>query len=74
MAVEGAVHVGAGVRDHRDLADLELGPRRVAGAARGAAELLADPGPGEAGVGGHAVLDLVAEVDANTAVARGGLL
>ncbi|HEX2411102.1 MAG TPA: hypothetical protein VHJ39_08040 [Solirubrobacteraceae bacterium] len=49
-------------------------PRRVAGAARGAAELLADPGPGEAGVGGHAVLDLVAEVDANTAVARGGLL
>src|SRR5205807_2270293 len=29
VAVEGRVEVGAGVGDHLDLADVELGPRRV---------------------------------------------
>ena len=62
VAVERRVDVGAGVGHHLDLADLELDPGGVARARGLPAQEVADDRPREAGVGRHAVLDGVAEI------------
>ena len=63
VAVEGTIDVGAGVGDHLDLADLELGAGSIALAQLLAAEVVADDGRGQALVGDQAIVDRVAEVD-----------
>ena len=63
VAVERRVEVGAGVRHHLDLADLELDAGRVPPARGLPAQEVADDRPRQAGVGRHAVLDGVAEID-----------
>src|SRR5919204_68490 len=62
-AVKRRVDIRAGVGDELDPADLELGARRVAVAARLPREEVADDRPGQAGVGRHAVDDGVGELD-----------
>jgi hypothetical protein len=57
------VEVRAGVRDHLDPADVELGPRRVGSPRVRARQVIADDGRREAGVGDETVVDGVREVD-----------
>ena len=61
--MERAVDIGAGVGDHVDPADLEGRAVIVIGRRRLARPKVADMRPGQALVGGHALLDHVAEVD-----------
>src|SRR5690606_33020648 len=62
-AMEGSVEVGAGVGDHVDAADLELGSFRVVAAGLLAGQVVGDHGPGESRVGDHSRLDGMGEVD-----------
>src|SRR5690606_30618377 len=62
VAMEWAVEVGAGVGDHLDLRDLELGAFRVDFARFLAAQIIADERGGQPFVGDHAVLDGMAEI------------
>ena len=72
VAVERAVEVGAGVADHRDDVDRELGARRVLRPGVLAGEVRRDRRRGEPGVGHQARADRVAEVDDAGRCARRG--
>ena len=63
IAMEGRIQIGASVRDHFDLADLEFGPGRITCARRFAAEVIANDRRGKTFVSYHPVLDGVAQVD-----------
>ena len=73
IAMERAVHVGAGVRDHVDPADVELRPWRIQRARRLAAQEVADDRRGIPLQRHHPVRDRVAEVDQPPALSRIGL-
>jgi hypothetical protein len=62
-AVERGVEVGAGVADHRDRADVELGAGGIALPRRLPIQVRADGRAGQPGVGDHPVADRMAEVD-----------
>jgi len=61
--VERRVEVGAGVRNHLDLADVELGARSVMRPGLLPAEEIADEGCRQILVGNHAVFDDMANID-----------
>ena len=61
--MERAVDVRARVRDHGDLADVELGLAAVVRARLRAAQMIADDRRRQALVGDHAVFDRVTEID-----------
>ena len=63
VAVEGRIEVGAGVGDHLDLADVELGAGCVSLARGLAGEVIADDRRGQAFVGNETVFDGMAEID-----------
>ena len=70
VPVEGRVEVGAGVGNHADAPDVELGPRGVVSPRALPREVIADLWRREAGVGGHAVLDDVTQVHDDHRAAR----
>ena len=57
------IQVGAGVGDHLDSADVELGSRRVVSPGIFERYVVGDDGTGEPGVGDHPVLDDVAQIE-----------
>src|ERR1035437_9744972 len=61
--MEGAVEVGAGVRDHLDLADLELRAGRIPLPRFFAAQVVTNERGGESLVRHHAVVDGLARAD-----------
>ena len=61
------IQIGAGIRDHFDLADLKLGSRGVVLARSFAAQVVADDGGGKAFVGYEAMGDGVTQIDQSSA-------
>jgi hypothetical protein len=62
-AMKRTVDVGAGVRDQRDLADLEFRARRINLSRLQPAQVIADHRRRQAFVSDHAVFDVVAQLD-----------
>ena len=63
IPMEGTIDVGAGVADHLDLADVELGSGHVAGARFLSAQIIANHRRRQAPVGRAPVLECVTDVD-----------